>query len=134
MEWVEAAEELVREAGRQWLSAGQLSQDILCCLHSVYGKTLMPALQLIDDRKVTKVTCPSGRWVYRVSGSSGVPYICLPGSAYCQCPAYKYSVLLKREAIMCKHVLAAKLATQMVEFEVKAVSDLEMVDIFVGMD
>ncbi|KAA0203059.1 hypothetical protein HAZT_HAZT007998 [Hyalella azteca] len=134
MQWMQAGTELIREAGSQYLSSGELSHDVLCCLNAVFGKSLMPALQLIDEKKVTRVTSPSGRWVFRVSGSSGVPYICLPGSAYCQCPAYKYTVVLKREAIMCKHVLAARLASEMNEVEVKEVSDLDLVDIIAGMD
>ena len=27
----------------------------------------------------------------QVTGSSGIPYICLVGLEYCECPAYRYS-------------------------------------------
>lgn len=84
--------------------------------------------------QVTKVVSTSGRWVYQVIGSSGTPYVCFPHSIFCQCPAFKFSVLKKRESVICKHVLAARLATAMGMIEEKCVSDEYIRDVLTHLD
>lgn len=81
-----------------------------------------------------KVVSNSGRWVYQVTGSSGTPYVCLPHSVFCQCMAFKFAVLKRRERPLCKHVLASRLATEMGVVEEKKVSDEYIMDILANMD
>ena len=81
-----------------------------------------------------KVVSSSGRWVYQVTGSSGTPYVCLPHSVFCQCMAFKYAVLKRREHPICKHVLASRLATEMKLVEEKTVSDEYLADILANME
>ncbi|XP_069972170.1 zinc finger SWIM domain-containing protein 7 [Penaeus vannamei] len=118
----------------EYESAGHLSSELLRSLHMLHGQTLVSALDLIDCKKVTIVTSSSGRWVYQVTGSAGTPYVCLPDSIFCQCPAFKFSVLKKKESVMCKHVLAALLATAMGVTDKKTISDEYMMDLLFQMD
>ncbi|XP_063842832.1 zinc finger SWIM domain-containing protein 7-like [Scylla paramamosain] len=127
-------EGLVQAAGRDYRAAGRVSNDVLQSLHILHGQSLMNALDLIDNKKVMKVVGNSGRWVYQVTGSSGTPYICLPHSIFCQCMAFKFAVLKRRERPLCKHVLASRLATEMGEVEEKTVSDEYVMDILANMD
>lgn len=71
----------------------------------------------------------SGRWLYQVTGSAGTPYYCFPHSIYCQCMAFKYAILRRRERPLCKHVLAARLADEMGLAEEKKVSDEYVMDV-----
>ncbi|KAK8724913.1 hypothetical protein OTU49_010974 [Cherax quadricarinatus] len=118
----------------EYQSSGQLSSEVLHSLHLLHGQSLLNALDLIDSKKVTKVISSSGRWVYQVTGSSGTPYVCLPNSIFCQCPAFKYAVVKRRDSVMCKHVLAAHLSTAMGTNEEKNVSDEYIMDILAHMD
>lgn len=92
----------------------------------MFQAPLLPALDLVDQRNVSLITSPSGRSIYQVIGSSGTPYTCFTTSHYCSCPAYKYAVLLKDDHVMCKHVLAIKLAQAMKLCKMLEVTDEEM--------
>ena len=75
-------------------SNGELSRDLLLALHSIFGSTLVPALDLVDRRAVTLVKGEnSGREVITVRGSNGTRYTLLKGCHYCPCPSYQYKVL-----------------------------------------
>ncbi|XP_052103349.1 zinc finger SWIM domain-containing protein 7-like isoform X4 [Mytilus californianus] len=95
-------------------------------LSFVYQSPLLPALDLVDHRNVSHMTSPSGRSVYQVIGSSGTPYTCFTTSLYCSCPAFRYSVLMKDDHLMCKHVLAIKLSEAMKLTKTLEVTDDEM--------
>uniref|UniRef100_K1PKP6 Zinc finger SWIM domain-containing protein 7 n=1 Tax=Magallana gigas TaxID=29159 RepID=K1PKP6_MAGGI len=113
---------------------------LYACLYSVdrlnfvFQAPLLPALDIIDNRNVMTISCPSGRKVYQVIGTSGTPYICLPSGSYCSCPAYRYSVLLKDDHLMCKHVLAIKLAEAMDLSKSQQVTDLEMTNLIKNLE
>lgn len=98
----EVAEQLLTEVNSVYSKTGKLSDELLSALNFVFQAPLLPALDIIDNRNVTTISCPSGRKVYQVIGTSGTPYICLPSGSYCSCPAYRYSVLLKDDHLMCK--------------------------------
>lgn len=101
------------EANRQHKEAGELSDDMLLALHSVFGQALSHALDLIDRRKLTLICGPSGRRLFTVAGSKGQEYTCLLSEEYCTCPAFAHSVLAKNDNGMCKHLLACFILSAM---------------------
>ncbi|KAK7679599.1 hypothetical protein QCA50_017310 [Cerrena zonata] len=78
---------------------------------------LLAALDLVDRESVIKYVTPWGHSSYHVLGST-TTYIIFPGSnenglkvsPYCTCPAFAYSVLLSESEVMCKHLLATRIA------------------------
>ena len=40
-------------------------------------------------------------------------YNCFTSSNYCSCPSYVYTVLVREDALLCKHALAVQLARAM---------------------
>ncbi|KAL5016492.1 hypothetical protein ScPMuIL_006081 [Solemya velum] len=129
-----AIDQLFLEVGRIHKETGKLTDDILSALHSVFQGSLIPALDLVDRRSITCLTGPSGRYIFQVIGSSGTPYTCLSTTHYCSCPAYHYSVLLKEEHLMCKHILAIRLSQTMGLIKHLEVSDKEIKMAILQMD
>ena len=80
---------------------------MLSSLHSVFQQPLLGALDLIDQDSVTKLTCPAGRTLYQVRGTTGASYYCFTSSNYCSCPSFVFTVVKKEDALYCKHVIAA---------------------------
>ncbi|XP_052272032.1 zinc finger SWIM domain-containing protein 7-like isoform X2 [Dreissena polymorpha] len=119
-------EQLFEELKYSFKETGKVSDDILAALNNVFDATLVPALDLVDNCSVTVLTCPAGRHVYQVIGSSGTPYTCLVSCQYCSCPAYRFSVLKKEDHVMCKHVLAVKLSNAMGVTKELQVTDAEI--------
>ncbi|GAB1599265.1 zinc finger SWIM domain-containing protein 7-like, partial [Argonauta hians] len=118
--------QLLSEVSRVYKETTSLSDELLSALQFLYQSSLLPALDIIDRKAVTLLQCPSKRQLYTVIGSSGIVYICFPASKYCSCPAYNYSVLLKDDHIMCKHILAIKLSEAMNITLKRHISDKEM--------
>ncbi|KAL5483709.1 hypothetical protein EMCRGX_G020116 [Ephydatia muelleri] len=87
------------------------------------------AFDLVDRSSVTHFTCPSGRELYRVKGSSFRSYTCFSSSSYCNCPSFVYAVLVKEDSLVCKHTLAVQLATAMNRCREQEVSDVEFVEL-----
>ncbi|KZP22377.1 hypothetical protein FIBSPDRAFT_487232 [Athelia psychrophila] len=90
-------------------------------LKSVFPDTLiLGALDLIDRDSVITYTTPWGRTHYEVLGSTAT-YTVLPqlsatnpsSRAYCSCPSFTYAVLISETFVLCKHVLAIRLAEQL---------------------
>ncbi|XP_068748825.1 zinc finger SWIM domain-containing protein 7-like [Montipora capricornis] len=104
---------------------GQLTDELLSALHFVFHQPLLHALDLVDQKKVTKLTSTSGRVLYQVEGSSNRVYNCLITGEFCTCPSYTYTVLVKTESLMCKHLLAVHLAEALGECTNKAIRDEE---------
>jgi len=89
-----------------------LSDDLLSKLYFTFQTPVEHALDLVDQNAVTRlinVICPD-HFVFQVSGNSGSIYTCFPETNFCTCPYYKFSILKKYDALLCKHVLAARLA------------------------
>ncbi|KAJ7262226.1 hypothetical protein B0H12DRAFT_1012934 [Mycena haematopus] len=96
---------------------GIVTDQSLLNLQSVFPRTLvLAALDLIDHGKVLKRIGPA-RHQYDVLGSTATHHVFInmpgPMSTYCTCPAFAYLVLSSESYLMCKHVLAARLAQQM---------------------
>lgn len=116
----------MEELKKVYEESGQITDDILSALHFVCGPALVPALDLVERRTVSLLKSPSGRSLYQVFGSSGVPYTCFTTSLYCTCPAYKFAVLKRRDNLMCKHVLAIRLSEALGCIKEQAISDKEL--------
>lgn len=127
-------EQLLKEVEHSYKSTGQLTDELLTALQFVFQTTLSPALDLVDHRNITRISSPCGRVLYQVVGSSGTPYTCLSTSIYCSCPAYRYSVLMKQDHIMCKHTLAIRLAVAMDLCKELVVTNEELVKVITNMD
>jgi len=126
---------LMKEVSRVYAETGTLTDDVLSALSFVLQGPLQQALELVDRRSVTRVeAAPSGRKAYKVTGSTGLPYTCLTSSLYCGCPAYKFTVLKKAEALMCKHVMAVKLCEAMDTCKHEEITDQQMADMLANLD
>ena len=126
------AEQLIAEVKRQSEEAGFLSDDLLSALHSVFHQHLLHALDLVDRSSVTRFTCPSGRELYLVRGSSGKSYTCFSTSSYCNCPSFVYAVLIKEDSLVCKHTLAVQIARAMGTCRENEVPDMEFAELLSG--
>ncbi|KAH9525789.1 Zinc finger SWIM domain-containing protein 7 [Bulinus truncatus] len=127
-------DKLLKEVERTYSESGQISDDLLSALNSVFHGPLLSALDLIDKASVTKIISPSGRILFQVLGTSGAPYICFANNNYCSCPAYNFSVLKREEHLMCKHVLAMKLSQAMGVSKILNVSNDEMTSMILSIE
>ncbi|KAJ7346563.1 hypothetical protein DFH08DRAFT_699986 [Mycena albidolilacea] len=94
-----------------------VTDQSLLNLQSVFPRSLaLAALDLVDRGNVLKCIGPAQHH-YNVLGSTATHRVFLnmpgPMPAYCTCPAFAYLVLSSESYLMCKHVLAARLADQM---------------------
>ncbi|KAJ3886056.1 hypothetical protein GG344DRAFT_58167 [Lentinula edodes] len=95
------------------------TEESLHKLHDVFPDSLiLAALDLIDQRKVTESVTPWGFVEYEVLSSTAthIVYVGLPKtlmSSYCTCPAFNFTVLETGQNLMCKHVLATRLAIRL---------------------
>ncbi|XP_007670736.1 zinc finger SWIM domain-containing protein 7 [Ornithorhynchus anatinus] len=123
------AEELLNEISSAFKETSQIPDELLLALKFVFGSSAVQALDLVDQRSVTRVLAPSGRVVYQVVGSSGKLYTCFNSCHYCSCPAFAFSVLRKSDTLLCKHLLAVYLSQAMGMSQELSVSDKQMTSI-----
>ncbi len=123
------AEPLLLEVRRETQENGHISDDLMAALHFLFHQTLPQALDLVDRKHVSHCVCPSGRELYRVQGSGQRTYTCLVSSNYCSCPSFVYTVLVREDSLMCKHMLAMQLAQAMAAAQEVAVSDEEFAEL-----
>uniref|UniRef100_A0A8C3UPL6 Zinc finger SWIM-type containing 7 n=1 Tax=Catharus ustulatus TaxID=91951 RepID=A0A8C3UPL6_CATUS len=121
------AEELLREIKK---IPGQIQKSHQ--LKFIFGPSAVPALDLVDQRSVTRVRSPSGRTLYQVLGSSGKLYTCYSSCHFCTCPAFGFSVLQKSESLLCKHILAVYLSQAMGACQELAVSEEQLTNILLA--
>ncbi|XP_076867297.1 zinc finger SWIM domain-containing protein 7 [Brachyhypopomus gauderio] len=126
------AEQLLRDLQRVYLEKGQIPDDLLIALRFVFGACALQALDLVDQRAVTRVTSPSGRLAFQVLGGSGRLYTCYTSCHYCPCHAFSFSVLRRNQSLLCKHVLAAYICQAMGVCQQEQVSDQQMTLILSG--
>ncbi len=116
----------VRRESQNTPEGPSLPENLLSALHSVFQQSLLHALDLVDKNHVMCFVCPAGRELFQVQASAGKRvYTCLVSSNYCNCPSFVYSVVLKEDALMCKHLLAVQLARAMDRVETKDISGEE---------
>ena len=107
-----------------------LSDNLLSALNAVFQQPLLYALDLVDKDHVTRYACPPGRELFQVQASTGKRlYTCLLSSNYCSCPSFVYSVVLKEDSLMCKHVLAVQLARAMGRVKTTEISSEEFAEL-----
>lgn len=94
-------------------------------LQSVFQQPLLGALDLIDQDSVTKLTCPAGRSLYQVRGTSGANYYCFTSSNYCSCPSFIFTVLKKEDTLYCKHAVAVLVGEALGRVDNKQISNDE---------
>ncbi|CAF98509.1 unnamed protein product, partial [Tetraodon nigroviridis] len=120
------AEQLFQDIEKIYLESSQIPDDLLMALRFVFGPCALQALDLVDRRSVTRLSSPSGRSVFQVTGGSGRSYTCLVSCHYCPCPAFSYSVLRRNDALLCKHILAVYLCRAMGVTRQESVCDQQM--------
>ncbi|XP_035745475.1 zinc finger SWIM domain-containing protein 7 isoform X2 [Egretta garzetta] len=59
------AEELLKEIKKAFQETSHVPDDLLLGLKFIFGPSAVPALDLVDQRSVTRVMSPSGRTAYQ---------------------------------------------------------------------
>ncbi|XP_049332093.1 zinc finger SWIM domain-containing protein 7 [Astyanax mexicanus] len=126
------AEQLLKDVQRAYSEKSQIPDDLLIALRFAFGSCTLQALDLVDQRSVTRVSSPSGRVAFQVLGGSGCLYTCYTSCHYCSCPAFSFSVLRRNESLVCKHILAAYLCQAMGLCQQEQVPDQHMTLILSG--
>uniref|UniRef100_A0A8C6ZL55 Zinc finger SWIM-type containing 7 n=1 Tax=Nothoprocta perdicaria TaxID=30464 RepID=A0A8C6ZL55_NOTPE len=128
-----AGEELLAEIGSAFAQAAHGTEPG-AGLKFLFGPCALPALDLVDQRSVTRVVSPSGRTAYQVLGSSGKLYTCYSSCHFCTCPAFDFTVLQKNESLLCKHILAVYLSQAMGACQELSVSEEQLTNILLAED
>uniref|UniRef100_A0A8V1APY8 Zinc finger SWIM-type containing 7 n=1 Tax=Gallus gallus TaxID=9031 RepID=A0A8V1APY8_CHICK len=115
-----------------WSIPAAIPDDLLLGLKFIFGPSAVPALDLVDQRSVTRVVSPSGRTAYQVLGSSGKLYTCYSSCHFCTCPAFGFTVLQKSESLLCKHILAVYLSQAMGACQELTVSEEQLTSILLA--
>ena len=116
---------------RQRNKEEEMKDSELLALHFLFGQNSLHALDLIDKGSVKKLVSPSRRELYICRGSTGSRYFCLKYGKFCNCPSYQYSVLVRGDALMCKHLLAVIISDALKRCEIVNVSDEEIKELLV---
>ncbi|XP_075876309.1 zinc finger SWIM domain-containing protein 7 [Nelusetta ayraudi] len=120
------AQQLFQDIRKVYEETSQIPDDLLIALKFVFGPCALQALDLVDQRSVTCLSSPSGRKAFQVTGGSGCLYTVFVSCHYCPCPAFAYTVLLRNESLLCKHILAVYLSQAMGVTQQEAVSNRQM--------
>ncbi|KAF9564721.1 hypothetical protein CPC08DRAFT_705021 [Agrocybe pediades] len=93
-------------------------EDSVALLSSVFSPTLIvAALDIIDDNLVVQHVTPWGHVEYGIDGTSYAIFLDMPTGELlpysCSCITFVSSLLTVPNFIMCKHALAAKIASRM---------------------
>ena len=123
---VEAAFQLCNQIEASSTEQGGVLDSLLLALYSLFQQQLLlQALDLVDQDRVTNYTLPKENkdtssqvcWeklVCMVKGSTNKEYTCCISTStnhlHCSCPSFRFSVAMRKETVMCKHLLAACLA------------------------
>lgn len=120
-------EEQLSENGEAKIADAFTDSDMQI-LASMFEKTFVNALDIVEQKLVTVETCPSGRKVMRVR-SQNTPekqYQLLANSLYCNCPAFALEVIAKEKIFACKHLLAARIAVALQYHQTEQLSNDEI--------
>jgi len=91
-------------------------------LSKIFGHRFILAWELLDKRMARKyVFNPSGREIWAVKGD-GREYQILPHAGFCDCDDFYFNVIDDR-AVVCKHIIAQRLAETLCDFVVIEVED-----------
>lgn len=106
----------------------RIRDEDLLALKCMCGPNLLSALDILDKSAVELHTTPSGRTAYIVRGTSRNTYLCLKAENFCSCLSFQYTVLNRRDSVMCKHLLAVHVAEAIRGAVVKEVSDEDLAE------
>jgi predicted nucleic acid-binding Zn finger protein len=102
-------EQVLGECLQEVRTRRELTPSVRKKLSDAFGARFQNALAAIEEGKVKRLTFyPSRRTVFLVSGKKR-DYLILPRSSFCSCEDFFFRVI-SREASMCYHLLAQKLA------------------------
>lgn len=88
---------------------GKLTGKNLTKLYEVFGQRFIKAFEALKENRVKKyVFKPSGRIVWIVVGKER-DYLLMPEAEFCSCDDFYFRVL-DREAHLCYHLIAQKIA------------------------
>ncbi|KAJ8711429.1 hypothetical protein PYW07_008671 [Mythimna separata] len=90
----------------------QLLDEELLSLHSVFGAVLERALDILEKHPtfVAYTTTNKTRTLIEIQGENDRCYRVFPRINYCPCRSFKHQVLERKAQVLCKHVLAARIA------------------------
>ena len=95
---------------------GELIGNHLAQLSEAFGSQFTKALETIKEKRVKKyVFSPSGRVVWIVVGRER-EYQIMPAAGFCSCDDFYFRVM-DREANICYHLIAQKLADALGEYD-----------------
>ena len=106
----------------------RIRDDDLLALKCICGTNLLPALDILDKSAVELHISPSGRTAYIVKGNSRNTYLCLKAENFCSCLSFQYTVLIRRDSVLCKHLLAVHVAEAVGRTVVQEVSDEDLAE------
>lgn len=103
---------ICREAKTQ----GKLTGKNLTDLHELFGSRFMKALEALKENRVKKyVFKPSSRIAWIVVGRER-DYLLMPEAEFCTCDDFYFRVL-DRKVHLCYHLIAQKVARNLVWFQ-----------------
>lgn len=90
----------------------QLLDEDLLSLHSVFGTVLERALDILEKYPtfVAYTTVNKARTLIEIKGENDRCYRIFPRINYCPCQSFQHQVLERKAQIVCKHVLAGRVA------------------------
>ena len=72
------------------ISSAPIPDALLSSLHAIHRSLLPLALDLVDRRAVTIVSCPAGRSLVQVEGNDSNMHTCLLASDFCSCHSFSF--------------------------------------------
>jgi predicted nucleic acid-binding Zn finger protein len=95
---------------------GELTDNQLTQLSEAFGSRFTKAWDTLNEKRVKKyVFTPSGRVVWIVVGRER-EYQIMPAAGFCSCDDFYFRVM-DREAQICYHLIAQKLADALEEYD-----------------
>lgn len=90
----------------------QLLDEELLSLHSVFGAVLERALDILEKYPsfTAYTTTNKTRTLIEIKGENDRCYRVFPRINFCPCRSFKHQVLERKAQVLCKHVLAARIA------------------------
>lgn len=93
-------------------------------LNGLFGETLKQALDIVDRNKVKIYRDKSeGKELIEIPSHQSIVYRLFPKINYCSCKGFHQTVVKERQAYICKHILAARLAIILGKITEEAGSD-----------
>ena len=122
--------DLLREICEEAKQSGKITGSHLSKLHEVFGQRFVKAWNAVREENVKKYTFkPSGRTVWIVVGRER-DYLVMPAADFCSCDDFYYRIM-DREAHLCYHLIAQKIAESLKWYDLIKESD-DLYDTLMG--